>query len=182
TASMLLHDGAGNDGGAAGETVYAVGGPGALADALAAAARGFGAEFRTGAEVARIDVRDGRAHGVVVASGEEIPARAVVSGADPKRTLLDLIDPVALGPSLGWRAGNIRTPGVVAKVNLALSALPRFPAAERAAKAGGSSASGGPGAGPSEPGQLLRGRIVVARGIDAMERAFDASKYGGWSE
>jgi len=162
TASMLLHDGAGNDGGAAGETVYAVGGPGALADALAAAARGFGAEIRTGAEVARIDARDGRAHGVVLASGEEIPARAVVSGADPKRTLLDLIDPVALGPSLGWRAGNIRTPGVVAKVNLALSALPTFPAASNA-------------------DAQLRGRILVAPSIDAIERAFDESKYGRWS-
>ena len=48
---------------------------------------------------------------------------------DPKRTLVDLVDPVALGPSLGWRAGNIRTPGVVAKVNLALKKLPVFPAA-----------------------------------------------------
>jgi len=163
TASMLLHDGAGNDGGAAGDTVYAVGGPGALAEALAAAARGFGATIRTDAEVARIDTRDGRVQGVVLASGEEIKARGVVSGADPKRTLLDWIDPVALGPSLGWRAGNIRTPGVVAKVNLALSALPTFPAASNA-------------------DAQLRGRIVVAPSIDAIEHAFDASKYGRWSE
>jgi len=162
TASMLLHDGAGNDGGAAGETVYAVGGPGALAEALAAAARGFGAEIRTGAQVARIDARDGGVHGVVLASGEEIPARAVVSGADPKRTLLDWVDPVALGPSLGWRAGNIRTPGVVAKVNLALSALPTFPAARGEAQ--------------------LHGRILVAPSIDAIEKAFDESKYGRWSD
>jgi phytoene dehydrogenase-like protein len=163
TASMLLHDGAGNDGGAAGETVYARGGPGALSDALAAAARGFGAEIRTGAQVAAIDAKDGKVRGVLLAGGEEFAARAVVSGADPKRTLLDLIDPVALGPSLGWRAGNIRTPGVVAKVNLALSAKPTFPAA------GGDEA-------------LLRGRIVVASSIDAIERAFDASKHGRWSE
>ena len=163
TASMLLHDGAGNDGGAAGETVYAIGGPGALSDALAAAARGFGAEIRTGAPVARIDARDGRVHGVVLESGEEIPARAVVSGADPKRTLLEWLDPVALGPSLGWRAGNIRTPGVVAKVNLALSALPTFPAAF------GDEAK-------------LKARIVLAPSIDAIEHAFDASKYGRWSE
>src|SRR5439155_7987579 len=163
TASMLLTDGAGNDGGAAGETIYARGGPGALADALAAAARSFGVEIRTEAQVAAIDSRDGRVRGVVLSGGEEIAARAVVSGADPKRTLLDLVDPVALGPSLGWRAGNIRTPGVVAKVNLALKRLPRFPAA-----AGDES--------------LLRGRIVVAPGIDAMERAFDATKYGRWSD
>ena len=163
TAATFLQDGAGNDGGAPGETVFARGGPGALADALALAARGAGAEVRTGAEVARITTKDGRATGVVLASGEEIVARAVVSGADPKRTLIDLVDPVTLGPSIGWRAGNIRTPGVVAKVNLALEKLPIFPAAN------GDEA-------------LLRGRIVVAPGIDPMERAFDATKYGRWSE
>jgi phytoene dehydrogenase-like protein len=163
TAAMLLLDGAGNEGGAAGETVFAKGGPGTLADALAAAAQAAGATIRTSAPVVHITSRDGRATGVVLEGGEEITARAVVSGADPKRTLLDLVDPVELGPSMGWRAGNIRTPGVVAKVNLALKKLPVFKAA-----AGDES--------------LLRGRIVVAPGIDAMERAFDATKYGRWSE
>ncbi len=163
TAAMLLLDGAGNDGGAAGETVFAKGGPGALSTALAAAAQAAGATIRTGAEVTAITSRDAVAKGVVLAGGEEIDARAVVSGADPKRTLLDLVDPVALGPSLGWRAGNIRTPGVVAKVNLALKRLPTFPSA----------------AGDEA---VLRGRIVIAPTIDAMERAFDATKYGRWSE
>ena len=163
TAAMLLLDGAGNDGGAAGETVFAKGGPGALSTALAAAAVAAGATIRTGAEVTAITSRDAVVKGVVLAGGEEIDARAVVSGADPKRTLLDLVDPVALGPSLGWRAGNIRTPGVVAKVNLALKRLPTFPAA----------------AGDEA---VLRGRIVIAPTIDAMEHAFDATKYGRWSE
>ena len=163
TAAMLLADGAGNDGGAPGETVFAKGGPGALAAALESAARAAGVEIRTEAEVTSIRSRDGRVDGVVLAGGEEIDARAVVSGTDPKRTLLDLVDPVALGPTLGWRAGNIRTPGVVAKVNLALRKLPTFPAAD-----GDES--------------LLRGRIVLATGIEAIERAFDASKYGRWSE
>jgi len=163
TAAMLLMDGAGNDGGAAGETVFARGGPGALANALAAAARDAGAEIRTKAEVIAITSRDGAATGVVLANGEEISARGVISGADPKRTLVDLVDPVALGPSLGWRAGNIRTPGVVAKVNLALRVLPTFPAA-------------------ADDEAALKGRIVVAPSIDAMERAFDATKYGRWSD
>lgn len=163
SAAMLLGDAAGSDGGAAGESVFARGGPGALADALAAAAQERGAMIRTSAAVTRIISRDGRATGVALQDGEELQAGAVVSGLDPKRTLVDLVDPVALGPSLGWRAGNIRTPGVVAKVNLALTKLPVFPAA-----AGDES--------------LLRGRIVVAPGIDAMERAFDATKYGRWSE
>ena len=163
TAAMLLMDGAGNDGGAAGETVFARGGPGALSEALAAAAQAAGATIRTSTPVVNISSRDGRATGVVLEGGEEIAARAIVSGADPKRTLIDLVDPVELGPSLGWRAGNIRTPGVVAKVNLALRKLPAFKAA------GGDEA-------------ILRGRIVVAPGIDAMERAFDATKFGRWSD
>src|SRR5450759_5014947 len=166
-AMALLADSAGNDGGAAGQTVYARGGPGALADALAAAARGYGAEIRTGAEVLGVTTADGRVTGVTLASGEEIAAPIVASGLDPKRTLLGLLPPLELGPNLRWRVGNIRQPGRVARVNLGLSALPVFPAA---------------GA-PEEASRRLRGRILVgATGIDDMERAFDASKYGRVSD
>jgi phytoene dehydrogenase-like protein len=131
---------------------------------LAAAARSLGVEIRTGAGVASIVARDGRATGVVLDGGEEIAASAVVSGVDPKQVLTRLADPVTVGPSLRWRAGNIRTPGTVAKVNLALAGLPRFTAAG------------------DDGERLLRGRILVAPGIDAIERAFDASKYGRTSE
>jgi len=167
TTALLLADSAGNDGGAAGQTVYAKGGPGALADALAAAARGFGAEIRTGVEVVGVTTADGRATGVVLATGDQIAAPIVASGLDPKRTLLGLLPPLELGPNLRWRAGNIRQPGRVARVNLGLSALPAFPAAgER-----------------EEAARRLRGRIYVgATGIDDMERAFDASKYGRVSD
>ena len=129
TTAVLLGDSAGNDGGAAGQTVFARGGPGALVKALESAAREAGVEIRTGAEVVAITSSDGRATGVVLADGDELSARAVVAGIDPKRTLTRLADPVAIGPSLLWRAGNIRTPGTVAKVNLALSGLPSFTAA-----------------------------------------------------
>jgi phytoene dehydrogenase-like protein len=159
TTAVLLADSAGNDGGAPGQTVYARGGPGALVSALESAARAAGVEIRTGAEVAAITSRDGRATGVALADGEELSARAIVAGIDPKRALTRLVDPVAVGPSLLWRAGNIRTPGSVAKVNLVLAGLPRFTAA-------GNDTS------------LLRGRIVIAPGIDALERAHDAGKYG----
>jgi phytoene dehydrogenase-like protein len=120
-------------------------------------------DVSNGSEVAAITSRDGRATGVALASGEAFEARAVVSGLDPTRTLVGLCDPVAIGPTLGWRAGNYRTPGVVAKVNLVLGELPRFTAA-------------------GDDARLLRGRIVVAGGIDDVERAFDASKYGRPSE
>src|SRR4029079_19289368 len=65
------------------------------------------------------------------------------------------------GPTLGWRVEHIRTPGVVAKVTLVLEGLPAF---------------GGAAAG------RLNGRIVVAPSLDALERAFDDSKYGRISE
>jgi phytoene dehydrogenase-like protein len=160
TTQVLLTDAAGNDAGAAGETVFARGGPSALSDALAAAATEAGAEIRTGASVAAVTSRDGAVTGVALDSGEEIAARTVVSGVDPRRLLTTLVDPVTLGPELRWRAGNIRTPGTVAKVNLVLDGLPEFPAARNDAR-------------------LLRGRIQVGTtAIDDVERAFDPSKYG----
>jgi phytoene dehydrogenase-like protein len=164
TTAVLLADSAGNDGGAPGQTVFARGGPDALAGALVRAARSFGADVRTGVEVVRILSSGERATGVALASGGEISAPIVASGADPKRTLLGLLDPAVLGPSLVWRAGNLRLPGAVAKVNLALGALPTF------------SADAG-----DDP-HRLEGRIVLAPGIDDLERAFDASKYGRVSE
>jgi phytoene dehydrogenase-like protein len=160
TTQVLLADSAGNDGGAAGETVFARGGPSALAEALASAARAAGAEIVTDARVARITTVDGTATGVVLASGEEIAATRIVAGIDPKQLLTALVDPVTVGPSMRWRAANIRTPGPVAKVNLVLDGLPAFPAADG-------------------DDRLLRGRIQVnTTSIDAMEHAFDASKYG----
>ena len=159
TTAVMLGDSAGNDGGAAGQTVFARGGPGALIAALAGAAREAGVEIRTGADVVSITSREGRATGAVLAGGEELTARAVVAGIDPKQALTRLADPVAIGPSLLWRAGNIRTPGTVAKVNLVLSGTPVFPAAEGDAR-------------------LLRGRILIAPGIEALERAHDDAKFG----
>jgi phytoene dehydrogenase-like protein len=159
TAGILL----GTGGGAAGRTAYARGGPQALVSALVDAARVYGVEIRTDAPVARITTdADGRATGVALDSGEELTARVVVSGTDPKRTLTDLVDPVAVGPTLRWRAGNIRMPGVAAKVNLVLSRPPDFAAAG--------------------DGYRRAGRIVFAPSIDALERAHDAAKYGRVAE
>jgi phytoene dehydrogenase-like protein len=164
TTKVLLDDAAGSDGGASGETVFARGGPGAVGTALVSAARASGAEIRTGTEVVAVTSSDGRVTGVALASGEEIAARAVVAGVDPKRLLTTLVDPVAIGPTLRWRASNIRTPGSAAKVNLVLDALPDVPAAAK------------------DP-RLLRGRVLVGMtGIDAMERVFDPSKYGGMAD
>jgi phytoene dehydrogenase-like protein len=164
SSAVFLNDSAGNDGGAAGQTTFARGGPGALAEALASAVRTFRGDIRTGVEVERVVVGGDRVRGVVLQGGEEIHAPIVASGADPKRTLLGLLDPVTLGPSLAWRARNYRTSGVTAKVNLVLSGLPSF------------AADGG-----DDP-ERLSGRILIAPGIDYLERGFDAAKYGRISE
>ena len=143
---------------------FALGGPGRVASALAGAARAAGVEIRTDAEVARIDVSDEAATGVTLAGGETIAARAVVSGLDPKRTLLGLVDPIELAPETIRRLQNVRTRGVLAKINYAVSALPRF--SSLAMREVG------------EERAAMSGRVRLAPTLDHIERAFDAAKYG----
>lgn len=145
-------------GGPAGRLV--AGGPVALARSLEAAAARFGVELRTGCEVARIEVKDDRAVGVRLAGGEHLEAKAVVSAVDPKRTFLSLCDADHLPPEFLWRMTHYRSRGTLAKVNLALSALPSFAGATR---------------------QMLAGRVRLAPDIDYLERAFDHAKYGRFS-
>ena len=136
------------------------GGPIALARALEAAAVRFGVEIRTNCQVARIDVIDDRAAGVTLDGGEQIGARSVISGVDPKRTFLTLCDADHLPPEFLWRMKHYRSRGTLAKVNLALSALPSFSGATR---------------------EMLAGRVRIAPDIDYLERAFDHAKYGRFS-
>ena len=161
SAAVFLTDSAGNDGGAAGQSTVARGGSGALAAALEASAKAFGAEIRTRADVAEIRSRDGRVVGVTLADGQTIDASLVVSAVDPKRTL-GLCDPVELGPTMVWRAGNIRQPGATAKVNLALGDAPRFNGADDI--------------------ERLKGRIVIGTSIDHVEKAKDPWKFGHLAE
>jgi phytoene dehydrogenase-like protein len=107
---------------------HVIGGMGAITQAMASAARRLGAQIRTGASVARIAVRDGRARGVVLDDGEEISARVVVSNADPKRTFLGLIEPSALPEEFRRAIAGIKMDGPCAKVNLVLSEEPRLTA------------------------------------------------------
>jgi phytoene dehydrogenase-like protein len=141
-----------------GSSVMIKGGPGALTSAMAQAAREAGAEIRTGVAVARVTIRDGRATGVVLEDGTEIHGAAVVSNADPRRTFLNLVDPIELDPGFLAKIRHYRCPGTVAKMNLALRALPVFQGV------------GNPAA--------LHGRLQIGPDIDYLERAFDASKYG----
>jgi phytoene dehydrogenase-like protein len=124
---------------------------------MARAAEAAGAEIRTGRRVERITTRDDRVTGVVV-DGHEIAADVVLSAVDPKTTFLRLVEPTDLSPDFAQKIRNYRAHGTVAKVNLALSSLPRFAAAP-------------------DP-QALAGRIHLGASLDDLERAFDHAKYG----
>jgi len=104
---------------------HVLGGMGAITQAMAKAARGFGAEIVTDAPVARIDVDRGCAAGVTLEDGTEIGARVVLSNADPKRTFLGLLGGAALPAEFRSSVAGIKMDGPCAKVNLVLSEEPR---------------------------------------------------------
>ena len=146
-----------------GSGVTARGGPGALSEAVAGVATAAGASLRPNSRVVRLLTENGRATGVVLSNGDELSARVVVAAISPKAALCDLAPAPDVPPSVLHRFRNVRARGVTAKINLALSALPTFPAF---------------GA-DTVP---LGGRLLIAPGVDYVERAFDATKYGALSE
>ncbi len=160
TSLVLLHHHVGSPTGVFGLRTVVQGGVGGLAAALAAAVRERGVEIRCGAEVARIATGNGRAAGVSLEDGGEIGARAVLSGADPARTFLDLAGAEHLDPDFVHAVRNIRFRGGHARVHLALSEAPRFEGL------------------PESP----RGSIVIAPELDYVERAYDDAKHGGVSD
>lgn len=164
TAFNLLHHQIGASNGALRTAGLVRGGIGELPRSLARAARQYGAEIRTGSEVTSIVTEDGAATGVVLKDGEEIGAARILSGADVKRTFLNLLDPTCLDPRFLLQVRNIRARGTVAKVNLALDGLPKFTCADR---------HNGPAA--------LGGVIHIGPSIDDLERASDDAKYGRFS-
>jgi len=156
TGFVLLHHLTGTSAGAVRGRVPWQAGPDAFTKAAEAAARRLGVTIRTGAPVARIAIRDERATGVVLASGEEITAGSVISTVDPASTFLDLVDPVWLDPEFVRAIGNVRHRGCTAYVMYALDALPAIPG--------------------------LAGTVSLTSDLPALERAADAAKYGQVSE
>jgi phytoene dehydrogenase-like protein len=122
----------------------------AIAAALVAAVKAGGGEIRCDAPVARILVERQRVTGVRLAGGEEIRADRVVSAADPRHTLLDLVGAPELPPEFVWHTQSIRMRGSVAKVHLLTDGSHGLP----------------------------DGTLVVAPSLRYLERAYDASKYG----
>ncbi len=162
TGYVLFHHVMGETGGARGVWAYVEGGMGRLSEAIAAAAREAGAEIRLESPVTRIDVGGGAARGVTLADGTVVEAPIVVSGADPRVTLLDWVGaehlPEPLSSeihALDFRSGSV-------KINLALDRLPAF---------GGRAATR---AGPEHRGTIH----VGASDLDALDAAFEEARAG----
>jgi phytoene dehydrogenase-like protein len=164
SAYVLLHHVFGEVNGKKGAWGHAVGGMGAITQAMAKSARSLGVEIRTGCAVNEVLLTKGRATGVVSAKGERLDARVVVSNLNPRLLYTRLVDPTALPDDFlrrmqAWRCGS----GTF-RMNVALSELPDFsclPGRETAEHHG----SG----------------IIIAPSLQYMERAYHDARTLGWS-
>src|SRR6266540_1658371 len=161
TSFVLGHHMLGEINGVKGAWGWARGGMGAIAEALARAARHFGAEIRTGAPVERIVTRDGRAAGVALEDGTTFESRVVLSNADPKRTFLGLVGTDHLPSDFARAVSRMRFESSSFKLNLALRELPDFEAI---------------------PGKSVqphhRTIIDIAPSVDYLEHAYDDARRG----
>ena len=165
TAYILLHHCMGGVNGHRGLWGFVRGGMGAVSNAIADSARSRGAVIRTNSPVEKIVVRQGRARGVVLKSGEEIAAGLVASNLDPKKTFLDLLDAAAdLDPEFVDGIRKFRIEGTSLKMNLALNGLPEFLVL--------------PGDPPGAPGPQHRATMHLCPSVEYIERAWDDAKYG----
>ena len=162
TAYVLLHHYMGEIDGAFRSWGFSRGGTGAISNAIAGAAREAGVEIRTKAPVGKILVKNGRAAGVVLQSGEELPANVVSSSVDPHLTFEKFLEPSELPADFLEGVRRYKFRGSSGKVNLALDAPPNFKCL--------------PG-----PGAHLRGAISISPSMEYMERAYDDAKYGRYS-
>ncbi|MGE5265951.1 MAG: phytoene desaturase family protein [Deltaproteobacteria bacterium] len=164
TAYVLLHHCFGEVNGKPGVWGHAVGGMGAISQAMARSAGKAGAVIRVDAPVARVVVERGRATGVELKSGELVRARAVAANVGPKLLFRDLVAPADVEPAIGQRLRHIKTASATFRMNVALSELPDFTAR--------------PG---REPQAHHGSGILIAPTMEYMERAFLDARRDGWA-
>ncbi len=162
SAYVLLHHVFGEVNGRAGEWGHAVGGMGAVTQAMARACVAAGVTIRLNAPVARVLANGGTVEGVELADGERIGARAIAANVHPRTLLLDMVAPELLAPDLRARLARHANGSGTFRMNVALSGLPRFAAAP-------------------DPGAHLSSGIILAPSLDYMDRAFDDARSFGWS-
>ena len=162
TAYVLLHHYMGEIDGVLRAWGIPRGGTGAVSEAIASAARSFGAEIRTETPVEHFLTRGDEVTGAVTSAGDEVTGRVTLSSLDPQQTFVRLLPPGVLDGSFLEEVARYRYRGSSGKVNLALDGLPEFTCL--------------PGV-----GDHLRGAISFSPGIDYMEQAYDDAKSGRFS-
>ncbi|MCU6501028.1 NAD(P)/FAD-dependent oxidoreductase [Rugamonas sp. A1-17] len=164
SAYVLLHHVFGEVNGKKGAWGHAIGGMGAITQAMARSAEARGVEIRTGCGVREVLLDKGRAVGVVTAKGERLDARVVVSNLNPRLLYTSLVDAAALPADFlrrmeAWRCGS----GTF-RMNVALSELPDFSCL---------------------PGKTMAEHhgsgIIIAPSLDYMERAYHDARALGWA-
>jgi phytoene dehydrogenase-like protein len=159
---VLLHHVIGEVNGKRGAWGHALGGMGAISDAMAAEARARGVELFSDASVARVLTRSGRAAGVALADGRDVAARRVVANVNPRQLYLELIEASALDTDFRRRIQSYRCVSATFRMNVALDALPQFRA-------------------PGDDGAHLKSGIIIAPSLRYMERAYFDARSSGWS-
>jgi phytoene dehydrogenase-like protein len=162
SAYVLLHHVFGEVNGVKGAWGHALGGMGAITQAMAKSAVAAGVEIRTGAGVREVIVENGRAVGVVGEKGQTLRARAVVANVNPKLLYERLLDPAVVPAPTRERMANWRCGSGTFRMNVALSELPSFSVL--------------PG-----PGDHLTAGIIMAPSLDYMDRAYLDARAYGWS-
>jgi phytoene dehydrogenase-like protein len=157
---LLFHLLSGGENDVQGFFGHVIGGMGSITQAMAAAARGFGAEIRVDASVARIVVENGQTRGVVLGKGEELRASTVLSNADPKRTFLELVEASDVPEDYRAAIAAIKMAGPCAKVNLALSEEPRWTGM------------------PPDADPNRRSLATLVPTLEDAERMYDVAKWG----
>ncbi len=164
SAYVLLHHNFGEVNGKKGVWGHAIGGMGAITQAMAKAATNHGVDIRLATRVRRVLVENGRAVGVETDKGEAIRATAVAAGINPRLLYLDLVDPLALPEGFRRRMENWRCGSGTFRMNVALSELPDFTAL--------------PG---RECAEHHASGIIIAPSLAYMERAYFDARSIGWS-
>jgi phytoene dehydrogenase-like protein len=162
TAYVLLHHYMGEMDGAFSAWGWQKGGTGMVSEAIAGAARSYGAETRCNAPVDEVIIKDGQAVGVALENGDELYARTIVSGCDPKVTFRKLVDEKELPTELVEAIDKFKFRGSSGKVNLALDSLPEFPS--------------------MTDKSLIQSTLFIAPSTDYLEKAYDDAKYDDFSK
>jgi phytoene dehydrogenase-like protein len=165
TGYVYGHHASGEYHGNFGRWSYVKGGMGGITQAMARSAAAYGTEVRLSSPVERINVKDGTATGVYLRSGEEIQAEVVISNADPKRSLLKMIEANVLDANFREKVERIDQRGSMARIHLLVDELPHY--------------LGFPDA---EPGPQHRGHQMLGASVENFERAWEAQRRGEFAE